>query len=172
MNSNVTFVLGGACSGKSDYAEQLALESPRSKLYIATAEVGDVEMQARIRRHQERRGTEWKLLELPVIIMQPLLEQQHSNSYILIDCLTLWLANLMHYKVDIVQHTDMLLEALQKTKAHVVLVSNEVGLGIVPDNAMAREFRDQAGKLHQRVAKIANRVVFVTAGIPNVIKGA
>lgn len=162
---SVTLILGGARSGKSAYAEKLA----GGGIYIATAEAGDSEMAKRIALHQARRGDGWKTLEVPLKLPDAIRAQQ---GVVLVDCLTLWLSNLMHAEMDVTEQTMALLDALRGTQASVILVSNEVGQGIVPDNALARRFRDEAGILHQRIAEAAHRVVWIVAGIPTYIKGA
>lgn len=173
-SSPIVLVLGGARSGKSAYAEArvLALRKGRKRaLYLATAEAGDKEMTARIAAHRARRGTLWTTLEVPRDIVGAIASHAAAGAPILIDCLTLWLSNLMHAQADIARETEELCAALARAKGPVVLVSNEVGLGIVPDNALAREFRDHAGRLHQRVAHVARDVVFVAAGLPLALKG-
>jgi adenosylcobinamide kinase / adenosylcobinamide-phosphate guanylyltransferase len=172
--SPIVFVLGGARSGKSAYAEAraLALRAGRKRaLYLATAEPGDREMQARIAAHRARRGSAWTTLEEPRDLAGAIATHAAQGAPILVDCLTLWLSNLMHAAADLDAETEKLCAALARAKGPVVLVSNEVGLGIVPDNALARRFRDEAGRLHQRVAQTARDVVFVAAGLPLALKG-
>jgi len=169
--TRLVLVLGGARSGKSVYAEGLvrAVAGARgAALYLATAEPGDGEMRRRIARHRDRRGKNWRTLETPLGIAAAIAD---AHAPMLVDCLTLWLSNLMFAKRDIDAETQALLGALEKRRAPVVLVSNEVGLGIVPDNKLARDFRDHAGRLHQAVAAIATDVVFVAAGLPLALKG-
>jgi adenosylcobinamide kinase / adenosylcobinamide-phosphate guanylyltransferase len=163
----VTLVLGGARSGKSAYAERLITALPPPWVYCATAEDLDVEMRERIAHHQKRRGDGWHTVEAPLDIA-PVLES--ATGPILVDCLTLWLTNLMLGGRDAEVETAKLLSAAKACRAPAVFVSNEVGLGIVPDNPLAREFRDRAGRLNQAVAAIANRVVFMAAGLPMVLK--
>lgn len=173
--SQIRLILGGVRSGKSLYAEQLASQTMSSKIYIATAEVLDGEMAERIEIHKKRRGEDWKTIEEPVEIIKiinPPATGHQPPATILIDCLTLWLANLLHREIDIIQQVDLLVEALEATRAEVILVSAEAGLGIIPENALARKFLDYAGILHQRVAGVANEVVLVVAGIPMIIKSA
>lgn len=170
--ANTVFILGGARSGKSAIAERMAEQSERPRLYLATAQAQDGEMAARIGAHRARRGEGWTTLEVPVEIAEVLLAPAHAQAVILVDCLTLWLSNLMQARLDVAAQSARLVEALSRTQAQVLLVSSEVGQGIVPDNALAREFRDAAGLLHQQVAAVAARVVWVAAGIPTVIKGA
>ncbi|MDE3059973.1 MAG: bifunctional adenosylcobinamide kinase/adenosylcobinamide-phosphate guanylyltransferase [Pseudomonadota bacterium] len=164
-----TFILGGMRSGKSAYAERLAEQSGLRKLYVATAEALDAEMGDRIAAHRQRRGDAWQTIEEPIHI--DTIIGQHGDACILIDCLTLWLSNLLHCGLDVAQHTNHLLTALTSARAQVILVSNETGFGVMPDNALARQFCDHAGVLHQRVAAAADRVVWIAAGIPTVIKG-
>ena len=165
----ITFILGGARSGKSAYAEAFAEQSGRKKIYLATAEALDAEMCSRIAKHQARRAG-WDTWEVPVAIAETI-SNAPKNAVILVDCLTLWLSNLMYQELDIAVHTQALIETLKRTQAQVLLVSNEVGQGIVPDNALARKFRDEAGLLHQKIAATADRVVFITAGLPSILKG-
>lgn len=169
--ANITLVLGGARSGKSTYAEKLAAVSGKPKLYLATAEAFDSEMHERISQHQMRRGNGWKSIEVPVALEPVLLAPEYANHVILVDCLTLWLSNLLCKELDVEANMAQLLETLGQTQAEVILVSNEVGQGIVPDNALARSFRDYSGILHQKVAVLADCVVWMVAGIPTTIKG-
>ena len=169
--TSITLILGGARSGKSAYAEQTAEKINRPRIYIATTEVLDAEMAARVKTHQKRRNNDWKTLEIPLAIAECIKNPAHKDSVILVDCLTLWLSNLMYHQMDIIQQTQLLVEALRNTHAEVLLVSNEVGQGIVPDNTLARQFRDYAGILHQEIAAVADRVIFVTAGLPVALKG-
>lgn len=170
----IVLVLGGVRSGKSAYAETRALalrKAPKRALYLATAEPGDGEMTARIAAHRARRGSAWATIEEPRDLAGAIATHAAPGAPILVDCLTLWLSNLMHGRADIDAETEKLCAALARVKGPVVLVSNEVGLGIVPDNGLAREFRDHAGRLHQRVAQVARDVVFVAAGLPLALKG-
>ena len=164
----LTLVLGGARSGKSAYAESL-FTGPGA-VYVATAEAIDDEMRERIARHRARRGEGWTTVEAPFELGAALRAHAPGTSGILIDCLTVWLGNLMHAQRDIDRESRSLLESLATPAAPVVLVANEVGLGVVPDNPMARAFRDHAGRLNQALAARADRVVLVTAGIPLVLK--
>ena len=172
----VTLVLGGARSGKSAFAEEL-IEAHRSHIdsdqaiYLATAEPRDAEMRARIEAHKARRGTGWRTLEVPVALTQSLATE--NGGPILVDCLTLWLTNLLLDARTLEEEITTLVEALAaRASGHppLVLVSNEVGLGIIPDNALARAFRDAAGHMHQQVADVAQQVVFTAAGLPMVLK--
>lgn len=162
----ITLVLGGARSGKSAYAEKI-IEESGGGLYLATSRVWDAEMAERVQIHQGRRNELWETIEEPVHIQSLIAETTRS---MLVDCLTLWLSNLMEEECDILLETNNLCAALAAAKQDVVLVSNEVGLGIVPDNALARKFRDHAGRLNQAVAQTADRVVFIAAGLPLIMK--
>lgn len=172
----VTLVLGGARSGKSRYAESLAggtlsgAAVPRPALYIATAEPGDMEMSARIMAHRARRGPHWTTVEAPLALAETLRDNAMAGRAILVDCLTLWVSNLMHAGYDLDEAGDELVAVLQDLPCPVVLVANEVGLGIVPDNALARRFRDAAGRLNIQLAGHADRVIFIAAGLPLLMK--
>jgi adenosylcobinamide kinase / adenosylcobinamide-phosphate guanylyltransferase len=165
----LTLILGGARAGKSRFAEELIERIARPALYVATAEPGDDEMRTRIAAHRARRGDHWSTVEEPLELVNILLAE--TARPVLIDCLTLWLSNLMGAKRDVGFETERLLSILPKAQTPVVMVANEVGLGIVPDNAMARDFRDHAGRLNQRIAQLAQRVVFMVAGLPLALKG-
>ena len=166
----VTLVLGGARSGKSRHAEALIEEAAPQAIYLATAEARDGEMAERIGRHRARRGERWRTIEEPLALAPRLLEAAEGRAPILVDCLTLWLANLLEAGRAIDREIALLLEVLPRVAAPLVIVANEVGLGIVPENALARAFRDEAGRLNQAVAARAERVVFVAAGLPLVLK--
>ena len=171
----VSLVLGGARSGKSTYAEKLATGTmfggaPRSALYIATAEAGDVEMATRIMVHRTRRGANWTTIEAPLALDEAVLANAEAGRPILVDCLTLWLSNLMHAGRDLDEAADDLVCALEGLAAPVVFVSNEVGLGIVPETPLGRAFRDAQGRLNMRMAERADRVISMMAGLPLVLK--
>lgn len=166
--SPVILVLGGARSGKSRFAESLLADRVGQRIYLATAEAGDEEMRQRIFHHQARRGKGWRIVESPIDIAAAIAGA--GDHAVLVDCLTLWLSNLMAADRDIEDATSGLCRALDQARAPVVLVSNETGLGIVPDNALAREFRDQAGRLNQAIAARADRVIFIAAGLPLTLK--
>ena len=171
----VTLVLGGARSGKSTYAEKLVTgtlfgTAPRPAVYIATAEAGDVEMATRIMAHRARRGVGWTTIEEPVKLAEALDGAQTHRQPVLVDCLTLWLSNLMHVGADLDEATDALLQALADSASPVVFVSNEVGLGRVPETPLGRSFRDAQGRLNMRVAERADRVVLMAAGLPLTMK--
>ena len=171
MSTDITLVLGGARSGKSRHAEGLVTATPGPRVYIATAQIWDEEMADRVARHRQDRGPGWTTVEEPLDLPGALRRHAADGTGVLVDCLTLWLSNLMMADADIPAKTAELLDALAEVQGRVVLVSNEVGLGIVPDNALARRFRDHAGRLHQEVAALATRVVFIAAGLPMVLKG-
>ena len=162
-SAHVTLVLGGARSGKSRYAEGLVTAIPGPWHYIATAQALDDEMRARILTHQARRGAGWTTVEAPLDLAGALAKA--AARPVLVDCLTLWLTNLMLAGHDLKVATAALDAALDARSTETVLVANEVGLGIVPDNALARAFRDAAGQLNQHVAASAAVVVFMVAGL-------
>jgi adenosylcobinamide kinase/adenosylcobinamide-phosphate guanylyltransferase len=167
----LTLVLGGARSGKSRHGEALVESQPGACVYLATAEARDAEMAARIRAHRARRGARWRTVEAPLDLIGELAGAARPDGAVLVDCLTLWLSNLMDAGRDVAAESEALTAALPNLAGPAVLVSNEVGLGIVPDNALARRFRDAAGALHQSIAALASSVVFVTAGLPLILKG-
>ena len=163
-----TLILGGARSGKTTYALRAAEATGRDLVMIATAEALDGEMEDRIARHRAERGAAWRTLEAPLDLAGALAEVKPGDIAV-VDCLTLWVSNLMHAERDIEAETERLIATL--AGRDVLLVSNEVGLGIVPDNALARRFRDAAGRLNQGIAAAADRVVFIAAGLPLALKG-
>lgn len=165
----VVLVLGGARSGKSAYAERLVLQAGRGS-YLATAEPLDAEMDDRIRHHRARRGADWHTIEEPLALADTLVRISAPDRPVLVDCLTLWLSNLMHANRPIAAETAGLVAAFDRLNGPVVLVSNEVGGGLVPDTPLGRAFRDQAGRLHQAIAAAADGVVLVTAGLPQILK--
>lgn len=166
--NHVTLVLGGARSGKSRHAESLLTAWPPPWCYIATAQAFDDEMADRIAVHRARRGDGWRTLEAPLDVDRALAET--AGRPVLIDCLTLWVSNLLLAERETDAAASSLLAALDRREAPTILVANETGLGIVPDNALARRFRDAAGVLNQRVAARADRVLFMVAGLPMVVK--
>ena len=168
--ARITLVLGGARSGKSAHAEALLDDHAGPRLYIATAEARDDEMAARIAAHRARRGLSWRTVEAPLALAETLEAESRPGAALLVDCLTLWLSNLMEAGRDIAAETQRLVACLGRLEGRTVLVSNEVGLGIVPENATARAFRDHAGRLNQAVAQAAEQVVFVAAGLPLALK--
>ena len=167
----IALVLGGARSGKSSFAQSLAEESDGDLIYIATAQAFDDEMAKRIARHQSDRGLRWHTVECPLYLADSIAEHQGKGQTILVDCLTLWLSNLMLGDHDIPAAVSDLIASLKVSTASVILVSNEVGQGIVPDNELARNFRDEAGWLNQKLASVVENVWFVTAGLPQKLKG-
>jgi adenosylcobinamide kinase / adenosylcobinamide-phosphate guanylyltransferase len=168
--AKLILVLGGARSGKSRYAEGLITGLPPPWTYIATAEAGDDEMAARIAGHRERRGAQWHTVEAPRGLVQAL--SGCGPQPVLVDCLTLWLSNLMLAEADIDAETAQLEQVLAAASGPRVLVANEVGSGIVPGTALGRRFRDQQGILNQRIAACAERVILTVAGLPLALKGA
>jgi len=167
----LSLVLGGARSGKSAFAERLVTSANRPRTYIATSQPFDSEMEVKIAKHRESRGPDWHTIEAPLDLEQALAGAA-SNSIVLIDCLTLWLSNQMHAAAEIDAEIDTLLSALKMAPTPVVCVSNEVGMGLVPETKLGRQFRDFQGKLNQQIAEQANLAVFVAAGLPLVLKGA
>ena len=167
-DTTLTLILGGARSGKSRHGEALIADHPPPWTYIATAEAWDDEMAARIALHQARRDDRWRTIESPVALPDALAVAAGTPA--LVDCLTLWLTNLMLGERDVPTATEALLAVLAARKAPCVLVANEVGLGIVPEHRLGRDFRDAAGVLHQRLAAYADRVLFMVAGLPMVVK--
>jgi adenosylcobinamide kinase / adenosylcobinamide-phosphate guanylyltransferase len=165
----LALVLGGARSGKSRHAEALVTALPPPWLYIATGEPRDNEMAARIAKHRARRGAQWRTIEAPRDLAGALAAAP-EDAAVLVDCLTLWLTNVMLAGADIDAEIVRLEGAIARRGGPMVLVANEVGLGIVPDNALARRFRDAAGRLNQRLAARADRVVLLVAGIPMTVK--
>lgn len=166
MNRSSLFVLGGARSGKSRFAQDRAEAEVGTHVYIATAQASDAEMADRIAHHRADRGAIWSTLETPLDLPKVIREHSGSGHVLLIDCLTLWASNLMMADRDAEAATDALCDAVRGYDGHIILVANEVGLGIVPDNAMARAFRDVAGRMNQRVAAVAQEVMFIAAGLP------
>lgn len=168
-----TLILGGARSGKSALAERLASESGREVVYIATAQAGDAEMATRIAHHRSRRPQQWLCVEEPIRLADVLREHAREHRCILVDCLTLWLSNLLGGADEhaFERERACLLDALQALPGELLMVSNEVGLGIVPLGELTRRFVDEAGRLHQAIAAVSERVVFVAAGLPLILKG-
>ena len=161
-------MLGGARSGKSSHAERLTTATPAPWIYIATAQALDDEMQDRIAEHRLRRGDGWQTVEAPIDLAGAL--RADRGKPVLVDCLTLWLTNLMLGDHDIASATDALECALADRTAPTILVANEVGLGIVPETKLGRLFRDEAGRLNQRIAARAGHVVMMVAGLPMIVK--
>jgi adenosylcobinamide kinase/adenosylcobinamide-phosphate guanylyltransferase len=166
----LTLVVGGARSGKSRFAEGVVTALPAPWIYVATGEAWDAEMTERIAQHVRRRGAGWTTRETPLDLADFLISLAADPAPVLVDCLTLWLSNVMHAGRDVAAEQARLLDAMAAPGGPVVVVSNEVGLGIVPDNALARAFRDAQGRLNAAVAARADRVVLVAAGLPLTLK--
>lgn len=181
---STTIVLGGTRSGKSSYAEKLAIESGKEVIYIATARPGDGEMAARIANHRSNRPAHWRTVEEPIGLAAAIDAWSAPDRVVLVDCLTLWLSNLI-FSIDqdcpevglidlpalFYEQSDALIGALQQPHGEVILVSNEIGLGIVPYGALSRCFADEAGRLNQAVAAVCERALFIVAGMPLTLKG-
>jgi adenosylcobinamide kinase/adenosylcobinamide-phosphate guanylyltransferase len=159
-------VLGGARSGKSRYAQQLAETSGKVPVLIATAAAGDAEMAQRIARHQAERSAHWQVVEEQVNVAEALHREAAADKVVVVDCLTLWLSNLMLGSRDIEAHCEALAQLVPALPGPVIFVSNEVGLGLVPETALGRAFRDAQGRLNQTLASVCETVVFVAAGLP------
>lgn len=164
-------VLGGARSGKSAFAESL-LRHDENRAYLATATAGDEDMAARIKRHQEDRGDHWRTIEEPIAIVNVLRRETEAGHTVLLDCLTLWLSNLFMTGRDSRAEIESLVAFLKEKPRPIVLVSNEIGLGLVPETKLGRDFRDAQGRLNQAVAAALPAVVFVAAGLPLYLKGS
>ncbi|WP_119685633.1 bifunctional adenosylcobinamide kinase/adenosylcobinamide-phosphate guanylyltransferase [Acinetobacter pittii] len=166
-------ILGGARSGKSRLAEQTAIDRQLAVTYVATAQALDFEMQSRITHHQNQRPSHWSLVEEPLYLANALQKIDRPNQIILVDCLTLWLTNLLLLDDQSVQQLEceQLLKVLPTLESEIILVSNETGLGVVPLGEISRRFVDEAGRLHQSLGQIADKVVFCVAGFPMILKG-
>jgi adenosylcobinamide kinase / adenosylcobinamide-phosphate guanylyltransferase len=164
--NRTTLILGGARSGKSAYAEKLILQAQLRPVYVATAQAHDDEMRLRISHHQSRRGANWTTIEEPLALCEVLMSHSNLENAILVDCLTLWLSNLMMAGKDIEEETGRLATLIANLAGPVVFVSNEVGMGLVPETATGREFRDYQGRLNQLIAQVADTVSFIAAGYP------
>ena len=175
--NKLTLILGGARSGKSAYAEKLATDSGLPVTYIATAQVYDDEFKARVQHHKDRRPNHWQLIEAPYYLAPALQTNTHAGTAIIVDCLTLWLAQSICPEcappegVNWAQLRAAFLELLPTLQGHIILVSNEVGMGIVPLGEINRQFQDEQGRLNQAVAGVADEVIFVAAGLPLKLKG-
>jgi adenosylcobinamide kinase/adenosylcobinamide-phosphate guanylyltransferase len=170
-SGQVVFVLGGARSGKSSFAERLVSETGLERHYIATGRAFDDEMAARITQHRTDRGDGWITHEVPLELSRHIGDINRPERVVLVDCLTLWVTNLMMEERDVDAEGAALVAQLSTCRGRIVLVSNEVGLGIVPENRMSREFRDHAGRLHQKIAALSDETYFVAAGLPLKLKG-
>ena len=171
MLPKLTLVLGGAASGKSLWAETLVTQTARPRVYVATAQAFDEDMHAKIKEHRTQRGPDWRTIEAP-LDLTPALAGVAGDDAVLLDCATLWLSNHLLADHDLTAQTDTLMAALHVCPAPVVVVSNEVGLSGVPENALARQFQRAQGRLNQRLAAEADLVVQVIAGLPLVLKGS
>ncbi|PXW79368.1 adenosylcobinamide kinase /adenosylcobinamide-phosphate guanylyltransferase [Blastomonas natatoria] len=167
----LTFITGGARSGKSARAQSLAESHEGELVYLATAQAFDDEMADRIARHQKDRGPRWHTVECPVDLPEAIAREAGTSRVLLVDCLTLWTSNLLLSGTDFTAASQRLTDALASAPSPIILVSNEVGMGIVPDNALARQFRDMAGRLNQNIAAIADRAELVIAGLVVPLKG-
>ena len=169
----IQLILGGARSGKSRLAEQTAQDSGLAVTYIATAQALDTEMQQRIAHHQMQRPADWQLVEEPYLLAERLQQIDAANQLILVDCLTLWMSNLLMHEDKTLQATECqkLLDVLPGLQSQIILVSNETGLCVVPMGEISRKFVDESGRLHQQLGQIADKVVFCVAGFPMILKG-
>jgi len=172
----IELILGGARSGKSRYAEQQAKLSGQRVVYVATAEAKDSEMATRIKQHQQQRPVDWQTIEEPRRLANVLQQNNNHQTCVLVDCLTLWLTNILFDPNGLVQQTifeaetQALFNQLDCFSGRLIMVSNEVGSGIVGADAITRRFVDEAGFLHQKLAQLSNQVVLVTAGLPQILK--
>lgn len=171
MTIHKTLILGGARSGKSRRALHIAEGHDGDLLFIATAETLDAEMSQRIRRHQQERGARWDTAEVPLALSDAIGTHSKADSVLLVDCLTLWLSNIMHHDRDVEKNIDDLCDATKHAPGTLVFVSNELGLGLVPETMLGRRFRDEQGRLNQTMASICDRVEFIAAGLPITLKG-
>lgn len=167
----IRLITGGARSGKSTLAERLATESGSEVVYIATAEAGDGEMSERVAMHRERRPSHWQTVEQPLALVETIQAQQKDGRCLLVDCLTLWVTNLLLAERDIEAEREALCAALTAARGEVILVTNETGMGVVPMGELSRRFVDEAGWLNQAVAALADQVVLTVAGLPLTVKG-
>lgn len=168
----ITLVIGGARSGKSKHAENLAIKSARKVSYIATAVAIDSEMKERIFHHQMRRPIDWSLIECPLDLVELLRLEAQKPQTILVDCLTLWINNQLHEnpEQDFTALFSSLINSIENAEAHIIFVANEVGLGIIPMGEITRQFVDEAGRLNQHIAQVADDVIFMIAGLPLIVK--
>jgi adenosylcobinamide kinase/adenosylcobinamide-phosphate guanylyltransferase len=172
VGARSVLVLGGARSGKSAYAQSLAEAAAPERIYLATAEAGDAEMADRIARHQQTRGSGWTTREEALDLVEAMAAEARPGRVVLVDCLTLWLTNLMFSGRDVEAETGRLVQAVGALRGPAIIVSNEVGLGLVPDNRLGRDFRDRQGRANAAVARAIDAVVFLAAGLPTLIKPA
>jgi adenosylcobinamide kinase / adenosylcobinamide-phosphate guanylyltransferase len=165
-------VIGGARSGKSRYGQKCAERFGKNRVLIATAQAGDAEMAARIAAHRRARGGDWRVVEEPLALVRTVQREAAAETILLVDCLTLWLSNLLHRGQDPEVQGELLAAAIEKLAGPAIFISNEVGLGIVPDTELGRRFRDAQGRLNQSVATTCDAVVLVAAGLPLLLKPA
>lgn len=170
MTAQVSLVLGGASSGKSDFAEKLVTAHALPRIYLATAQAFDAEMESKIAAHREARGEGWRTIDTPHALAETLVTLP-TGHVVLLDCATMWLTNRLLAEADLASESENLIEALVSCASPVVVVSNEVGQGIVPDSPLSRRFRDAQGRLNRQIAGRAERVIAVMAGLPMVLKG-
>ena len=168
-NQQKTLIIGAAASGKSQYAEDILNNNVGKKLYLASANIYDEEMQEKVNMHKDRRGSEWTTIAEPLDAVH-YIENLNFKEIMLFDCATMWLTNHFLVKSNIYHEIDLLVNSIKSSKGSIITVTNEVGSGIVPDNSMAREFRELQGKLNQKLATVASLVVTVIAGIPLILK--
>lgn len=168
---NTLLVLGGARSGKSSYAQMQAELLRPQRVFIATAEAHDEEMRARIERHVAERDASWQTVESPLTLGDAIANSAASDRVVLVDCLTLWLSNLMHSDAEVESEVQKLAEQIAAVASPLIVVSNEVGMGLVPNTELGRRFRDEQGRLNRKVAAACGRVEFVAAGLPLRLKG-
>lgn len=170
MLPKLTFVLGGASSGKSAFAESLVVKSQAPRVYLATSRIYDAEMRTKVADHIQSRGPDWQTIEEPRD-MAAALAKVPADHVVLLDCASMWLTNVIMDEADLALETQIFLRAIAKCAARVVVVSNEVGMGVVPDTPLGRQFRDAQGKLNQELAEISDLAVMVVAGMPLTLKG-
>ena len=170
IGTRTALILGGARSGKSRFAEKLAEETGLHKVYVATGAAHDGEMAERISKHQQQRGTSWTTIEEQLDLAGVLSKETSPDRVVLVDCLTLWLSNLLFADKGIPEEAERLTKALSRIDGPCIFVSNEVGMGIVPENRLSRSFRDAQGRLNQDIASVCNQVVFVACGQPLLLK--
>lgn len=174
LNSSIHLVLGGARSGKSRYGESLVADlanAAEGKVsYLATAQAFDEEMHKRIEQHKLDRPSGWRTVEVPLLLGEAIQCANQRGDIILVDCLTLWMMNALEDDQPLAQHVDAFLDAIENSVQPIVLVSNEISMGVVPMGELSRQFVDELGRLHQRIAQIANQVTLMVAGIPHSIK--
>lgn len=170
LNWRTHLVIGGARSGKTAYGMRLAVECDLDQWMIATAEAGDAEMRERISRHRAERGANWQVAEEPIALVDALARTAAPGRVIVVDCLTIWLSNWFLRELDYASEVDRLAAWLQANSSPVILISNELGMGLVPETSLGRGFRDAHGRMNQSLAAICDCVTFVAAGLPLVLK--